>query len=129
MAGRGYVNPVPIEQRGWSTKRRPEKLTTGDRHVCGGMGAGLGLILWSFAYAILFLLALKLSFRPAVVANVALDPLNRLPNHWWWGGLSADSFALFGFLVGPERTMDAFEKILGWFGDRGLEADHHTSWD
>ena len=125
MPGRGPVNPVPIEHRGWSTRRRREVLTTGDRLICAGMGAAMGLALWSIFYAILFLLSFRVAMKAGVAADLAADPVGLLPSCRWWGAATADGFALFGFLVGPERMMDGFERVLGWLGLFARKASHH----
>jgi hypothetical protein len=50
-----------------------------------------------------------LSDQP-VAAN-AINPFDKLPSFSWVGYVMA-SFAVFGAFVGPERMMDAFEKIV-----------------
>lgn len=121
-------NPIRVRDvlRGRpGNKRRREVLTTGDRLVCGGMGALLGLALWSIFYAILLLIAFKASLKPAIAANPAADPLDLLPSYWWWGAATGDAFALFSFLAGAERMMDAFEWWTDRLGDCAVEAGRH----
>jgi hypothetical protein len=45
-----------------------------------------------------------------------VDPLAKLPP-FWWGGSVALGFAVFGAIVGAERMMDGFEKVLGVEGE------------
>ncbi len=101
---------------GKKLRRRREPLTAGDRLVCAGCGALMGLTLWTFLYGVLFLGAVMIQSRPDVAARIAAGqasatPWDVVPSYWYWGGLCAAAFALFGALAGPERMMDGFETV------------------
>jgi hypothetical protein len=123
------VSKTPFEQRYRPPdprRRRREVLTWGDRLVCAICGGVLGLVLWTFAYLILIAIVLKavvsdpipaagpVAAAPAgadVAPAVPVDPWTRLPA-FSWGGTVAVAFALFGAVVGAERMLDGFEKVV-----------------
>jgi hypothetical protein len=96
-------------------------LTRGDRLVCAICGGVLGLVLWSFAYVILIMAAMKVASRspvpaaaPAAVGAAAaapIDPFGRLPA-FSWGGTVVVGFAIFGAIAGPDRMIDGFMNVL-----------------
>jgi len=108
------VSSVPFEERYRppnSRRRKRERLTAVDRLVCGVCGAFLGLVLWTIAYSILLAASLKASTRHAPSVAEAVNPLDRLPPFSWCGPVML-GFALFSAVVGAERMMDGFEKVV-----------------
>jgi hypothetical protein len=116
MPARNGVNisSIPFEQRYQPPdprRKKRERLTATDRLVCAVCGAFLGFVLWTFGYLILVSGTMKAVARQAPAAKGPVDPLERLPA-FWWGGSVALGFALFGAVVGAERMMDGFDKVL-----------------
>jgi hypothetical protein len=108
------ISSVPFEQRYQPPdpkRRKRERLTTLDRLICAFFGAFLGFVLWTFSYVILVSGTMKAAARQAPAVKGPIDPLEMLPSYWW-GGSVAVGFALFGAVVGAERMMDGFEKVL-----------------
>ena len=77
--------------------------------MCGFLGAFLGMVIWLVLYLSVLFGLLKASARSHGADRG--DLLDYLPP-FWWGGLLAAAFALFGTCIGPERMMDAFETIM-----------------
>ncbi len=108
------VNNLPFEQRYRTPdprRKKRESLTAVDRLVCAVCGAFLGSVLWTFGYLMLVSGAMKASARQAPAAKARVDPIDRLPP-FWWGGSAAVGFALLGSVVGAERMMDGFDRLL-----------------
>ncbi|QEH32720.1 hypothetical protein OJF2_11990 [Aquisphaera giovannonii] len=124
------ISSIPFEQRDLPPdprKRKREPMTAVDRLVCLIIGGFLGFAIWTIAYVILISGAMKASARhhptittspdQGILAQGAvevprdLDPFDRLPP-FWWGSSVALAFGLFGAVVGGERMVDAFERIV-----------------
>ena len=116
MAARNGINvsSIPFERRYRPPdprRRKRERLSVTDRLVCAVCGALLGIVLWTSGYLILVSGTMKAAARQPPPAKGSVDPWDRLPP-FWWGGSVALGFALFGAVVGAERMMDGFEKVL-----------------
>jgi len=113
MAQHGGISSIPFEQRYRPPdpkRRRRERLTAGDRLVCGVFGSLMGLLFWTFGYFIVITVLLKLAAK-AHGAGGLVDPLEHLP--YFGGGVPVVlGFAVFGAVVGPELMMDTSEKVL-----------------
>jgi hypothetical protein len=108
---------IPFEQRYRPPdpkRRRRERLTRVDRLVCAVAGGFLGFVIWSFGYTILLLIMMKAAARQ-LAAGPVIDPFDKLPP-FSWGCLVVMGFAIFGAVVGAERMMDAFEKVVHFEG-------------
>ena len=81
-----------------------------DRFVCAVTGGFLGFVIWSFGYLIVLAALTKAAARQ-VAAGPIINPFDKLPA-FSWGGLVVAGFAVFGTVVGAERMMDAFEKVV-----------------
>jgi|GEM_PF-6346264 len=126
MAARNVSN-IPFEQRFQSPnprRRKHERLTVTDRLVCAACGAFLGFVIWTVAYLILFSVAIKVAGRQEPAAKVHFEPLEKLPP-FWWGSSIALGFSLFGAIVGAERMMDGFEKVIRVEGEVARAVSRH----
>jgi hypothetical protein len=108
---------IPFEQRYVPPdprRRKREPMTAADRLVCAICGGLLGLVIWSFFYWILLMGAMKASAKANIrdpAAAPAVDPFAMLPS-FAWGGLVAACFGIYGTVVGAERMLDRFEKVI-----------------
>lgn len=128
MAARNGINvsSIPFEQRYQPPdprRRKRERLTAMDRFVCAVAGAFLGFLLWIVAYLILVSGAMKAAARQPPAVNGPVDPFERLPP-FWWGSSVALGFGLFGAVVGAERMLDGFEKVLRMEGEAARAVNH-----
>ena len=123
------VSTIPFEQRyppPNPKRRKREPLTAVDRFVGAFLGGVLGFVSWTFSYSILLIIALKAAAKqPAgAVGGLAINPLDKLPS-FSWGGLVVAGFATFSAIVGAERMMDAFEKVVHFLGKIAEHAIRH----
>jgi hypothetical protein len=111
------VSSIPFEQRYRPPdprRRKRERLTKTDRFVCGFMGGLLGFGLWVMQFMIWLMVLVKAApKRPGKVPPV--DPFDLLPP-LHTSLYPAAALGLFGLIVGPERMMDVFEKVVRILG-------------
>lgn len=102
-------------------RRRPERLTRADRFVLALFGGLLGMVSWILLYAIIAMAAFKAEAKLAARAQpedpaATNAPIDRIPAYWW-GFCPALAFAGYGSIVGAERMMDGFDRVLRGLGE------------